>query len=515
MRITFLGHSGLFIETKGGSILCDPWFYPAYFASWFPFPSNEAVDLKAIGNPDYLYISHEHHDHLDGRFLREHVCKDATVLLPDYPVRSLERALRGLGFSAFLRTDNAKVVDMESLRVAIVAMISPSDGPEGDSGLIVDDGRSRIFNQNDCRPVDIDAIQQLGPYDAHFLQFSGATWYPMVYSFPSKVKKALGEQKRANQLARAFAFVEQVDASYVFPCGGPPCFLDDDLFHLNDICADPSNTFCDQTVFLEHMRESGSNRGHLVIPGSVMELDGSRCSISHPIPDKKIEAMFRDKASYLEAYRRRKAPEIKAARSAWPSGRIDILASLRERFEPLLAIADLACAGVDGRILLDCSVDKIVLDFQDRNVYRWSGQECKYKFRIDAALIEACIVNEEVDWVNSLFLSYRFRAEREGPYNEYVYNFFKCLSLERLQYAEGYYAEQTDGHELFRIDGHMIQRRCPHLKADLARFGRAENGILTCTMHGWRFDIATGRCLTSDQCKLYTEPVDSREEHGD
>jgi len=42
-----------------------------------------------------------------------------------------------------------------------------------------------------------------------------------------------------------------------------------------------------------------------------------------------------------------------------------------------------------------------------------------------------------------------------------------------------------------------VQRRCPHLKADLSRFGIVEGNTLTCQLHGWKFDLATGRCLTS------------------
>jgi UDP-MurNAc hydroxylase len=298
----------------------------------------------------------------------------------------------------------------------------------------------------------------------------------------------------------------------VFPCAGPPCFLDDELFHLNDIHGDPSNIFCDQRAFLDYMREQGETRGHLVVPGSVVEFQSDRCSISHPITDKEIDAIFSDKGAYLEAYRARKAPQIKAAKAAWPRGRVELLPSLKELIEPLLWSSDLTCAGIGGRVLLDCSVEGIVIDFLDRSVYRWSGQSCRYKLCVDAALVEACLLNGDEDWVNSLFLSCRFEAERDGPYNEYVYNFFKCLSPERLQYAEGYYAEQANGSELFRVDGHMVQRRCPHLKADLTRFGRVQDGILTCAMHGWQFEVATGRCLTSDQCRLYTRPVQDSEE---
>ena len=42
-----------------------------------------------------------------------------------------------------------------------------------------------------------------------------------------------------------------------------------------------------------------------------------------------------------------------------------------------------------------------------------------------------------------------------------------------------------------------MQRRCPHLKADLTRFGIVEGNVLTCQLHGWKFDLASGRCLTS------------------
>src|SRR5256886_17659028 len=90
LQITFLGQAGLYIETRHGSVLCDPWFNPAYFGSWFPFPANDGIDPKAIGSPDYLYVSHLHHDHIDPEFLAEHISRDATVLLPDYPVEALE-----------------------------------------------------------------------------------------------------------------------------------------------------------------------------------------------------------------------------------------------------------------------------------------------------------------------------------------------------------------------------------------------------------------------------------------
>jgi UDP-MurNAc hydroxylase len=339
------------------------------------------------------------------------------------------------------------------------------------------------------------------------VQFSGAIWYPMVYQFPEKMMQALGRKKRENEMARALRYIQQIGASFVVPSAGPPCFLDDHLFDLNDFDRDPINTFPDQTVFLEYMQSHGLHNGRLMIPGSIATLSKDACTVVHPLPGEQVQSIFNDKRAYLEAYKERKQPLIDAIKASWPRGQVDILSSLRAWFEPLLEVADLTCVGVNDRVLLDLDTQAVVIDFHQRQVYAWNDEECGYRFYIDPALVEHCIIHHVEDWVNSIFLSCRFRAERKGPYNEYIYNFFKCLSMERLQYAEGYYTELAPAQQLWESHGYRIQRRCPHLKADLARFAHIENGVLTCTMHGWQFELATGRCLTSEGHRLYAQPA--------
>ena len=97
MRATSIGHAGILIDTVDGSILCDPWFLPAFFGSWFVFPRNDQLPAELrerIEHPTYLYISHLHADHLDEAWLADHVNRDTTVLLPGYPTRELERKMR-------------------------------------------------------------------------------------------------------------------------------------------------------------------------------------------------------------------------------------------------------------------------------------------------------------------------------------------------------------------------------------------------------------------------------------
>jgi UDP-MurNAc hydroxylase len=117
-----------------------------------------------------------------------------------------------------------------------------------------------------------------------------------------------------------------------------------------------------------------------------------------------------------------------------------------------------------------------------------------------------------------LFLSLRFTASRDWAYNEYIYTFFKCLSEERLRYAEsssavtgprlvtGAPARVMRAHEAppieewCQIDGWRVQGRCPHLQGDLSRFGAVDaDDVLTCKLHGYQFDLVSGKCLTTGE----------------
>jgi UDP-MurNAc hydroxylase len=508
MRITSTGHAGLFIETSAGSILCDPWRTPAYFASWFVFPDNSNIDFGSL-RPDYLYVSHLHRDHYDSALLARSIPRSTTVLLPDYPTDDLRTALESLGFHSFVQTSNGVPADLDGLRIMISSMASPADGPLGDSALAIDDGQFRLFNQNDARPRDFDPIHEFGHFDAHFLQYSGAIWWPVVYELAEATKAALGARKRENGMARATRFVDSIGASWVFPNSGPAAFLDTDLFAYNDVASSPENPFPDQSVYLEYLATHGHDNGRLLVPGSRAELraDGPP-AISHPFEDAEVERIFTEKRAYLEAYAERQRPTIAEMRAGWPCYDGDLAEALADWFEPLLALADRIGPGVGGPVLLEIGDESIVVDFATREVRRHAGEECRYRFAIEKPLIEALIAEHQIDWVNSLFLSLRFKAARRGQYNEFIYTFFKCLAPERLSYAEGWYAEEEGPDDLVRIGDYMVQRRCPHLKADLGRFGELHpDGVLQCAMHGWRFDLATGQCLTSDDHHIVCFPV--------
>ena len=509
MRITGTGHASVFIETAHGSVLTDPWVNPAYFGAWFPFPDNSQLDWDTFGDADYLFVSHLHRDHFDPEHLRKHVSKRATVLLPDYPTSELEDALRDCGFTSFVKPASGEVVEIDGLEIMIQALTSPTDGPIGDSSLWLHDGHTRLLNQNDARPSELSEFRELGPVDAYLIQFSGAIWFPMVYELPQRAKAAMGLTKRERQFDRTLRYIEELDATYVFPTAGPPCFLDEELWGFNDIFGDESNIFPDQTVYLDWLRTKGHDEGRLLLPGSVAAVDEPGCPVTHPYDPETIYGSDETKTAYLRDMQARRQPEVDAAKATWAHPEIDILTSLQEWFTPLLEESVHIAKGIDGGVrftLEDAErgdVD-VLIDFVGRQVRAYDGEKVRYRFRTRRAYVEQLIAEHEIDWVNSLFLSCRFSAQRIGPYNEFVYVFFKCLSDERLNYAEGWFLEQNSAQaaETITLGGWEMQRRCPHLKADLSRFGTVETdargqAVMTCQMHGWKWRLSDGKCLTS------------------
>src|ERR1700752_1822683 len=103
MKLTFVGHAGLYVEAGSTRILCDPWLSPAYHHTWWPYLyrySRDAISWPQFlhtPGPTHLYISHLHEDHFD-RTLLAQVSRDVTIILPDFPLTALEDAYSKLGF---------------------------------------------------------------------------------------------------------------------------------------------------------------------------------------------------------------------------------------------------------------------------------------------------------------------------------------------------------------------------------------------------------------------------------
>jgi UDP-MurNAc hydroxylase len=511
MRATSLGHAGILIESDHGLIVCDPWFVPAFFGSWFVFPRNDQLSpelMARITKPDYLYISHLHADHLDEPWLREHMDKNVTVLLPDYPTDELRRTLHDIGFTKFLRTTNGIATALKGdLRVTIHVETSISDGPGGDSAIIVADGTGRVLDQNDCRPHDPAVFLADGPVDLQWLQFSGAIWYPMVYEMDADTKAAQARSKVEAQFSRAIQYVRATGATAVAPSAGPPCFLDPDLAPLNMVTGDEVSIFADQTEFLRRLQTLDIHAGQFTVPGTCFVIEHGMVSVIQPATDARIHRAYEDKAAYLYDYGLDWADWLRSHKASWHQPTPDLVRNLAAWWEPLMQQAPVLCAAIGGIAHIDVGDLVIAADFPQGRVRLATATDTpRFRFTIDRRLVETVVARRAVDWSNALFLSLRFTAWRDGGFNEYLYNFLKSLSDERMERTEAEVrAKRTPGPDTGEVifGPYAVQKFCPHRRADLARFGELDGCVLTCHLHGWTFDLEdNGACLTSDDSPI-------------
>jgi len=226
--------------------------------------------------------------------------------------------------------------------------------------------------------------------------------------------------------------------------------------------------------------------------------------VSHP--DIDVNAPFHDKLNYLRTYQRDWNDWLDREKASWPDKSSPFRPRLAAWWEPLLLRAPMLRRGVGGSCLLRLGDERIIVDFPNASVRDYDGEPHQFRFDITERLVEKVLSEHAVDWSNSLFLSCRFTAWRHGPFNEYLYNFLKSLSIERIDRAEAEArrklgAPESPSEEI-RIGDYTLERYCPHRKADLSVFGRLEGEEIVCTLHGWRFRVSDGRCVTADDRQL-------------
>ncbi len=94
LRVTWLGHSSLFVELDGKRILIDPVFdyaAPRLAKRWFKRNVPAPIQRSQLPLPDVIVISHDHYDHLEESTIRYFAQHKVRFLVPLAVGRHLEK----------------------------------------------------------------------------------------------------------------------------------------------------------------------------------------------------------------------------------------------------------------------------------------------------------------------------------------------------------------------------------------------------------------------------------------
>ena len=156
MRATSIGHAGILDRDAAGSILCDPWFVPAFFGSWFVFPRNDQLPTELLerrsSTPTTSTSRTSTPTTSTSAFLADHIAARPPCCCPATRPRAGARTAAPRVRPLHPHRATASRVELaDGLTIAIHVETSITDGPGGDSALVVGDGEARLVDQNDCR----------------------------------------------------------------------------------------------------------------------------------------------------------------------------------------------------------------------------------------------------------------------------------------------------------------------------------------------------------------------------
>lgn len=181
MNIRFIGHAALEIDVAGKRILTDPWIKGKAFDDSWALLSKPA---EVVDRPDYIWISHEHPDHLNYPSLRELAAtwrNRPTILYQKHASMRVLSSVSCLGFPVLELPINEwthLIANDAELRTAQIYCGSVGTM---DSFLVVREFDREKFSvrnvllMNDCVPTKghLKRIKkEIGDIDMLFTQFS-------------------------------------------------------------------------------------------------------------------------------------------------------------------------------------------------------------------------------------------------------------------------------------------------------------------------------------------------------
>ena len=285
MKFTILSHAGLYVEHEGKSILIDPWLIGScYWRSWwnFPEPDRELIDnLK----PDYIYLTHLHWDHFQGPSLRL-FNKQTKILVPLVNTPRMVRDLNALGFKNVEEIPHGAGVKLGSN----LELYSYQGGISVDSAVVLTNGKTTLFNVNDCKLFGAPLRQITQRFkDIDFVFRSHSSAYPIPYCIE-------GYEQKFSQLRTAQDYIEEfsnfamhVGAKYAIPFASNHCFLHRETVQFNNTYVSPDSV---RDYYNEKARSLGIKTHCIVMP------PGSSWSDREGVDIKEFD--YKNKQEYVE-----------------------------------------------------------------------------------------------------------------------------------------------------------------------------------------------------------------------
>lgn len=516
MKITFLGHACFAIETDCTLLITDPWFTKdgAFNKSWFQYPYNhhlrDEVLKRCRSKESYIYVSHGHLDHFDINFLSDAAKHTKSFIIPSYKSKKFSKHfVSAMGKDAYVEVEDGSVITIGDLRVT---MFIDDSLINEDSAILVDDGKHRFLNLNDCKIHDrLHWIKStFGNIDALSVQYSGASWHPHSYLYTPEQESSIANRKKMSKFRATKNAIEALGATTFIPSAGPAILLDPCL---RGLAEKEITIFAEAGEIKDYLEKCNCPTKFLdMYPGTHIDLGSDE---PHAIsPSDTIAKIHKQstKSEYLDWYNDQlKIDFSELNRPKRP---------LKDTFEAFGKTLSkrAAMAGLGNRVtqhlyigIIETQKQVWKIDFVGGDVEKVESDkiiEPFYRVLYLAREVEALLAGT-LRW-EDLALTFRAVFERKpNDYNTYI-NAFLCVDEEKVDSIVSHFEglNHCDERITVEVDGKAfeIDRFCPHEGADL-KFGWASHGNWVCPRHSWEFDLENGGNCHQTTDSIHTKAV--------
>jgi UDP-MurNAc hydroxylase len=518
----FYGHACIKqYSSNGSAVLMDPWFsrHGAFFGSWFQFPENTPLLDEALDHVTDICISHNHADHFDPETLRYAFSSNPSLKLhiPKYSTGWFLRRVHH-----FLPDLGQRVVEHDPFeRFTVASDVScffvPEESPgEIDSAIICCADGKTLVNLNDSR-LNFEQLIQIRAVaegvDFLALQGSGASEYPITYTYSDKDMRSRCLRKRRDKLNHCTTFIGLLEPERILFFAGPPAFLDESLERFNE--RGPASVFPDQLDIvreIERDRPAFAARTLFLLPGD--EFDDKYLWKETDLKSKRL-LPYTQKSGYLDSYRKQRRDTCTLD---WGDPIGDEL--LLRYFNEMATCSAYMSEKIGGEVSFivkgRSSSQAFTVDFVTSSARKGISHNSLYAITAPAAALRA-VLERTATW-DDILLSLRVAFdEKAANYIPHLKPLLRYMDTEVFVLLERYERQLEDpeaessfmevrlGDDVFHI-----QRFCPHAGNDLQHNGRVnEDGTITCLAHRLCFDIKTGECVNAKGYRLKVRIQDS------
>ena len=292
-EIRFFNHAFLKITGNDFSFATDPWAIgPAFNTGWWLKYSTKNDWIDQLNNSNFIYISHNHPDHLHSLTLSK-INKNIPIVVPNFFTKSTEMYIKNLGFKNIEILDFDFQYNLKGTNLNI-SLFKSGDFRE-DSGIYFSNGEFTGLLSVDSNMINFDRLPKVNFYGSSFA--GGAQGYPLIfdnYNLKEQIKISLKEKNFGKR--KLYDRLKKMSSNYFMPYAG---FFSEKLKRDNKILKhNQKNSIEDYLKFCELNKIEVLN----VLKNDIYQFNGIKLINKNNIDIPTVKDLKPEK--YLEYYKK-------------------------------------------------------------------------------------------------------------------------------------------------------------------------------------------------------------------